>query len=124
MAYKRINDLNFLTDAEYDELCELFDRQVDRREPSECWPWRDGTHRDRRGQISLRGQTVPASRVAYIIYNADIPEHASHHGIVVMHTCDNPPCCNPKHLVLGTQGDNMRDRTRKGRAGRKQLPIS
>lgn len=117
MAYQRVNDLKFLTDDEYDALCDLFDRQVNKRGPDECWPWRDGTHKDRRGQVSLRGQTVPSSRLAYLIYNDDIPEHNSHHGLVVMHTCDNPPCCNPKHLVLGTQGDNLRDRTKKGRAG-------
>jgi hypothetical protein len=39
-------------------------------------------------------------------------------GMVVMHTCDNRGCINPLHLMLGTQGDNLRDMTRKGRHGR------
>lgn len=37
-------------------------------------------------------------------------------GMVVRHTCDNPPCCNPEHLSLGTQGDNVRECHAKGRA--------
>ena len=36
-------------------------------------------------------------------------------GMVIMHSCDNPACCNPEHLVLGTQSDNIRDCVAKGR---------
>lgn len=39
-------------------------------------------------------------------------------GCVVMHTCDNPKCINPKHLVAGTQADNVRDCIAKGRGNR------
>jgi hypothetical protein len=39
-------------------------------------------------------------------------------GIVIRHTCDNPPCCNPNHLVAGTHGDNCKDKIIRGR-----LPI-
>lgn len=37
-------------------------------------------------------------------------------GAVVRHTCDNPRCINPQHLLLGTRADNNRDRAERGRS--------
>lgn len=56
---------------------------------------------------------VHAHRFLYFVTNGDIPN-----GLFVCHNCptgDNPRCVNPRHMFLGTSGDNARDRERKGR---------
>lgn len=52
-------------------------------------------------------------RLAYEIVNGPIPE-----GLQVRHSCDNPPCCEPSHLLKGTGTDNMRDRKERGHYAR------
>jgi hypothetical protein len=54
---------------------------------------------------------IATHRLAWELANGPIPE-----GLSILHRCDNPACCNPDHLFLGTQADNMADKVRKGRA--------
>jgi len=80
----------------------------------ECWLWQGSrNHRWRYGRLHTNGKEIGAHRIAYELLIAPIPI-----GMQVLHHCDNPPCVNPRHLFLGTQGDNMRDRTQKGRTPR------
>ena len=62
------------------------------------------------GQIWDNGKLVYAHRVAFEHKHGPIPK-----GMVLMHLCDNPACCNPDHLTLGTQKDNIHDAVLKGR---------
>ncbi len=85
---------------------------VDKRGPDECWNWtasRQGTNA-MYGVVFMNGRKVGAHRVSWILNNGEIPE-----GLEVCHKCDNPLCCNPAHLWLGTHQQNMHDRTAKKR---------
>ncbi len=86
--------------------------RVERGAPDECWPFRKApTHEY--GQLMDNRRPVLAHRLAYSLTKGEIPE-----GMVVRHTCDNPPCCNPAHLTIGTYADNSRDMTERSRAAR------
>lgn len=84
--------------------------------PSECWEWSGS--RDRKGYGF--GDGGRAHRLAWEWENGPVPA-----GLMVLHRCDNPPCCNPKHLFVGTALDNARDALAKGHhhnAGKTHCP--
>jgi hypothetical protein len=78
--------------------------------PDDCWEWQASLRKDGYGRFNINGVTLKSSRVAYELGIGPIPE-----GQGVLHTCDNPPCCNPRHLFPGTQRDNADDMVSKGR---------
>lgn len=92
---------------------EDFWASVEKLDSNSCWLWLAG--RDIDGYGTLRYQTVDwrSHRLAWFLTNGPIPD-----GLHVLHSCDNPPCCNPAHLFLGTNADNMKDKARKGRANK------
>jgi len=86
-------------------------------ELSECWEYQ--RNRDWRGYGRIRNpitgkKGTGAHRIAWIITMGEISD-----GMQVLHKCDNPPCCNPAHLWLGTPSDNMWDSAKKGRKSKK-----
>jgi hypothetical protein len=85
-------------------LADRFWPRVDRSGgPDVCWPWTGKTIHGY-GFISRNHRHVGTHRVAWELTNGPIPD-----GLWVLHRCDNPPCCNPAHLWLGTVADNMAD---------------
>jgi HNH endonuclease/Helix-turn-helix domain len=87
----------------------IFWRRVDTRGADDCWDWTGPLNRYGYGSTTWKNRGHNASRLAWILTHGDPGD------MVVCHTCDRPICCNPSHLFLGTQGDNVRDCNRKGR---------
>lgn len=85
--------------------------RVEKKGPDECWPWLRYRQRQGYGQFWC-GFPITASRFAYEATHGE----GSANGFMVRHTCDNPPCCNPNHLILGTSQNNMDDKHQRGRA--------
>lgn len=78
-----------------------------------CWIWRRSVQRNGYGQIGAGGKyggMKNTHRVAWEQFRGPIPQ-----GMNVLHRCDRKICCNPDHLFVGSQADNMKDMDAKGR---------
>jgi hypothetical protein len=92
-------------------LEEFFWQRVKKTET--CWIWTGSIEKPfGYGTIHshITGKRLGAHRASWMIHKGPIPEN-----LFVCHKCDNPPCCNPNHLFLGTCADNNRDAWAKGR---------
>lgn len=107
--------------AMLNRLSRRFWYKVSVSDVAECWEWQASRTVHRYGYpgygrigVALDGRNtwMVAHRVAYLLERGEIAD-----GLFVCHSCDNPPCCNPNHLFLGSAADNARDRDKKGRYG-------
>lgn len=101
-------------------LAERFARHTPTRPQDGCWVW-TGTRQTRQdgcggyGVLSRQTPMIYAHRYSYEQTHGPIPE-----GLLVRHMCDNPPCVNPAHLLVGTAQDNINDKIERGRQPRGQ----
>lgn len=81
---------------------------------SGCWEWTGCRNKQGYGVVCIAIKKVPtgipAPRIQWMHHHGELQK-----GDVIMHTCDNPPCINPTHLLRGTQADNMKDMRAKRR---------
>ncbi len=93
-----------------ESFLEAFWRFVEIRGEDECWPWKGPLQRKGYPSFSYQGKRYRGNRVAFEI------GHAKELGeLYALHDCDNPWCCNPKHLHAGDNTMNLREMTERGR---------
>ncbi len=100
-------------------LIDRFFRYVGSKTPTGCILWTGCTNKRGYGVIGSgppRHKMIVASRISYELFVGPIPE-----TLFVLHRCDNPPCINPVHLLVGTHADNLADMAAKGRSMRGEL---
>lgn len=81
-----------------------------RRGVDVCWPWVLSTYNGY-PQIRIQHDTYRVNRLVFMIHYGHDPSEYD-----VCHRCDFPKCCNPHHYFLGTEKDNLKDMSDKGRA--------
>jgi hypothetical protein len=94
--------------------------KVDKRGPDECWPWMGWRNEQGYGRLEIKDVSYYAHRVIFDLacpglISREAPGDKKGFGFI-RHSCDNPPCCNPAHLTVGTAKDNIDDRRIRGRA--------
>lgn len=93
-------------------LSDRFWSKVDILGPDDCWPWIAARRNKKHGYGAFwfEKKHRPSGWMAWHLTSGPVPP-----GLFICHNCDNPSCCNPKHLFLGTNQENNDDKVAKGR---------
>lgn len=95
------------------ELLNRFINFIDIKE-NECWEWIGARNNEGYGIFKYKNKNVRAHRFSYALFKDQVPE-----DLLICHKCDNPSCCNPYHLELGTNHYNQVDCFLKNRGGKR-----
>lgn len=102
-----------LNDVDTSDIVERFYTKID-RSSNNCWIWKGRKTKGGYGNVDIihdgKWRGINAHRLSYLLIHGEVPDN-----IHVCHSCDNPPCCRPDHLWLGTFEENMQDAIDKGR---------
>lgn len=98
-------------------ICERFEEKI-LKIPGGCWEWLACKNNKGYGLFSINSRPVAAHRVSYRLYSGLLKPTED-----LLHTCDNPACVNPAHLIIGTHQDNMTDMVLKGRVKKKLTEV-
>lgn len=102
--------------AKRTQICHNFFAHVDQSGgPDACWPFLRSKSAKGYGRVWANGRCEEAHRYAYTLAIGPIPDSINGKMACILHSCDFPPCCNPKHLRVGTKFENAIDREVRGR---------
>ncbi len=79
--------------------------------PNACWSWKGMLSWNGYPRMSYKGKVIRATRFSYEKHNNVVLDKDQ----IIRHTCDNPACCNPLHLLAGTQKQNYDDSVKRNR---------
>ena len=88
-----------------------------------CWDWKGKLRKHNKGELrpvyKCEGEEWYAHRLVWVLYNGRMLNRNE----VVRHKCDRPSCCNPYHLIVGTQKDNVQDMLDRERVGHRKIDV-
>lgn len=94
--------------------------KVNKRGPDECWPWTGFVNHNGYGRTWINDRGYYAHRVIYDLANPNEitreQTEQQRYAKLVLHKCDNPVCCNPAHLYVGSHDQNMKDKVERNRS--------
>ena len=93
-----------------DKTYKRFISKIHIDEETGCWEWQGFKNIDGYGIFGVHWKRYRAHRIMFEHTHGSIPA-----GLILRHTCDNPSCVNPEHLIPGTKADNSRDMIERGR---------